>query len=153
MIQAMTSDTEQLSREQPPASLATTLWVWQVFHGIARYMPIKTSGSHWIYATYSDMAKGILYAADHGVRVINVNFGGRTASSTLSKCRQLCVAKKRSRHRRQPETIAATISYPAACEYAVAVSATTLSDDTFASFSNYGNQIALSAPGRESAQP
>ena len=109
-------------------------------------MPIKISDPTG-FATYSDMAKGIIYAADHGVRVINISFGGRTASSTLQNAVSYAWQKNALVIAAAGNDSSSTVSYPAACQYAVAVSAT-LSDDTFASFSNYGNQIALSAPGK-----
>ena len=92
------------------------------------------------------MAKAITYAVDHGARVINISFGGRTSSSTLQNAVNYAWQKNAI-------VIAAagndssTVSYPAACLNAIAVSAT-LSDDSFASFSNYGSEIAVSAPGK-----
>ncbi len=109
-------------------------------------MPIKISDSTG-YATYSDMAKGITYAADRGVRVINVSFGGRTSSSTLQNAVSYAWQKNALVIASAGNDSSSTVSYPAACQYAVAVSAT-LSDDTFASFSNYGNAISVSAPGK-----
>jgi subtilisin family serine protease len=109
-------------------------------------MPIKISDSTG-YATYSDMAKGIIYAADRGVRVINVSFGGRTSSSTLQNAVTYAWQKNAIVIASAGNDSSSTVSYPAACQYAVAVSAT-LSDDTFASFSNYGNAISVSAPGK-----
>jgi thermitase len=108
-------------------------------------MPLKISDPTG-YATYSNMAKGIIYAVDHGVRVINISFGGRTASSTLQNAVNYAWQKNAI-------VVAAagndssTVSYPAACKNTVAVSAT-LSNDSFASFSNYGSAIAVSAPGK-----
>lgn len=68
-------------------------------------MPIKISDSTG-YATYSDMAKGITYAADRGVRVINVSFGGRTSSSTLQNAVTYAWQKMQS-SLPQPETTVA----------------------------------------------
>ena len=108
-------------------------------------LPIKISDPTG-YATYSDMAKAIIYATDRGARVINISFGGRTASSTLQNAVNYAW-QKNSIVIASAGNDSSTVSYPAACQNAVAVSAT-LSDDTFASFSNYGNSIAISAPGK-----
>src|SRR5262249_38944556 len=35
------------------------------------------------YASYSDIASAITYAADHGVRIINISIGGSSSSSAL----------------------------------------------------------------------
>uniref|UniRef100_UPI0027B95910 S8 family serine peptidase n=1 Tax=Geobacter sp. TaxID=46610 RepID=UPI0027B95910 len=57
------------------AGVAGVAWQNQI-------MPLVISDSTG-YATYSRMASAITYAADHGVRIINLSFGGTTSSSTL----------------------------------------------------------------------
>lgn len=45
-------------------------------------LPIRISAPDG-YATYSAMASAIIYAADHGAKVINLSYGGENYSSTL----------------------------------------------------------------------
>ena len=108
-------------------------------------MPIRMSDSSG-YALYSNMAKAIDYAADHGAKVINLSFGGSSASSTLQSAVDyawnkgcVIVASAMNNNTSAPY-------YPAACNHVMAVAATS-SSDTKASFSNYGSWIDVSAPG------
>ena len=110
----------------------------------ARIMPVKVLdqyGNGW----YSDIAAGIVYAANNGARVINLSLGGSSDSQTL----RMAVDYARSRG---ALVIAATgntggsVLYPAAYEPVLAVAATD-SNDRRASFSSYGPQVDLAAPG------
>lgn len=98
------------------------------------------------YATYSDIASAITYAADHGSRIINVSIGGSSSSSTLQSAVTYAWNKGAVVFASAMNNSSSTPYYPAACDYAVAVSATE-PNDTLASFSNYGNWISVSAPG------
>lgn len=98
------------------------------------------------YASYSNIANAITYAADCGVKVINISIGGSSSSLTLQNavnyawnkgCVIFACAMNNSTNTRY---------YPAACDNVVAVSATS-SSDTLASFSNYGDWIDIAAPG------
>jgi subtilisin family serine protease len=98
------------------------------------------------FALYSDIADAITYAVDHGVRVMNISIGGSSSSSILQEAINyawnhgaLVIAAAHNYHTDTPY-------YPAACDHAVAVSATNESDQK-ASFSNYGNWIDVAAPG------
>jgi subtilisin family serine protease len=111
----------------------------------SRVMPLVAVNSG-DYAAYSDIAAAIQYAADHGVRVINVSIGGPNSSITVQKAVDyawnkgaLVFAAAMNRGVSEPY-------YPAACARAVAVSATD-SNDRLASFSNFGEWITLAAPG------
>ena len=108
-------------------------------------MPVKVVNSKG-YAKYSDVAEGIIYAADHGAKVINLSLGGYTSSS----CLQDAVSHAWSTG---AVVVAAAGNgsfdrpfYPAACADAIAISATDR-DDARASFSNYGSYISVAAPG------
>ena len=110
----------------------------------ARVMPVKVLdqyGNGW----YSDIAAGIIYAADNGARIINLSLGGSQDSQTLRDA----VDYARGRG---ALVIAATgntgsaVLYPAAYAPVLAVAATD-SNDQSASFSNYGSQVDVAAPG------
>ena len=112
----------------------------------ARVMPVKVLdqyGNGW----YSDIAAGIIYAADSGAKIINLSLGGAAASQTL--CEAAAYAQQRG-----ALVVAATgnagaaVFYPAACAGVLAVAATDRADQR-AGFSNFGPQVDLAAPGVE----
>jgi subtilisin family serine protease len=114
--------------------------------GGARIMPVKVLdqfGNGW----YSDIAAGIIYAADNGAQVINLSLGGTADSQLLRDA--VDYARQRG-----ALVIAATgntggaVLYPAAYEPVLAVAATDRSDQV-AGFSNRGAQVDVAAPGVE----
>ncbi|WP_020589444.1 S8 family serine peptidase [Desulfobacter curvatus] len=98
------------------------------------------------YATYYDIAQAINYAADQGVRIMNISIGGSSYSYTLQAAVNYAWNKGAVIFACAHNYSTDTPYYPAACTNVVAVSATT-SSDTFANFSNYGDWIDISAPG------
>jgi thermitase len=98
------------------------------------------------YATYSNIASAINYAADHGARIISISIGGSMASSTLQSAVDYAWSKGAVIFAAAMNNSSTTPYYPAACNNVLAISATE-STDTLASFSNYGSWIDLSAPG------
>ena len=111
----------------------------------ASILPVKISDPSG-YASYSNMAKALTYAVDHGARVINISFYGSTASSTLQSAADYVWARNGLIFACAGNTGTNFPQYPAACARVIAVSSTT-SSDTFASYSTYGSFISLSAPG------
>jgi thermitase len=110
----------------------------------ARVMPVKVLdeyGNGW----YSDIAAGIVYAADNGAKIINLSLGGAPASQTL--CEAAAYAQQRG-----VLLVAATgnggdpVFYPAACDGVLAVAATDQAARR-AAFANFGPQVDLAAPG------
>jgi subtilisin family serine protease len=97
-------------------------------------------------AAYSDIAEAIQYAADRGVRVINISIGGAVPSSTLQSAVDYAWSKGALIFASAMNTSSSDPYYPAACNHVMAVSATD-GNDRLASFSNYGNWIAIAAPG------
>ncbi len=97
--------------------------------------------------TVSAVAKGIVYAADHGARVINLSLGGVIVCSTLWDACQYA-------HDRGVFIAAASgndggfIGTPAWYPSTIAVGASTPTD-TRAGFSNYGLALDLVAPGTD----
>jgi thermitase len=98
------------------------------------------------YASYSNIASAINYAADHGVRIISISILGSASSTTLQSAVNYAWSKGAVVFAAAGNNSSSAPVYPAACTNVVAVSATEPTD-TFSSFSNYGNWITLSAPG------
>ena len=98
------------------------------------------------YASYSDIASAITYAADHGARVVNISIGGTSASSTMQSAVNYAWNKGTVVFASAGNGGANTLYYPAACQNVVSVGATD-STDTVASFSNFSNGLSLTAPG------
>jgi thermitase len=96
---------------------------------------------------YSSIANGIVWAVDHGARVVNLSLGGTAWSQTL--CDAVAAALQRG-----AIVVAAAGNngssapfYPAACPGSIGVAATT-SADALASYSDTGSpNVFLSAPG------
>ena len=87
-----------------------------------------------------------MYAADHGVRIINISIGGPASSSTLQSAVNYAWGKGSVVFASAMNNATSAPYYPAACDYVIAVSATE-PGNTLAGFSNYGSWISLAAPG------
>ncbi len=98
------------------------------------------------WASYYDIARAITFAADKGVRVMNISIGGSSSSTTLQNAVNYAWNKGAVIFACAQNYATSTPYYPAACANVVAVSATT-STDTRASFSNYGDWVDIAAPG------
>jgi subtilisin family serine protease len=118
----------------------------------ARIMPVKVLNQYGD-GFYSDLAAGIVYAAENGARIINMSLGGAEPSQTL------CAAVDYARWH-GALVVSATgndgapwIRYPAACPGVLAVAATDSNDQRAQVdgryFSNYGPQVDLAAPGQD----
>ena len=97
-------------------------------------------------ATSFNIARAIEFAADAGIRVINMSLGGLSFSTTEQTAINYAWNKGSIIFACAMNNGINTPHYPAACENVVAVSATN-SSDTLASFSNYGDWIDIAAPG------
>lgn len=110
-------------------------------------MPVKVLGQNGS-GTYSDIADGIMFAADNGAQVINLSLGGPSNSITLKNALAYAYDKGvtivcASGNNGSPNTIA----YPAAYdEHCITVGATRY-DETVAYYSNRGLSLDLVAPG------
>ncbi len=110
-----------------------------------KVMPIQvvdSSGS----GSYSNLASGITYAADHGARIISISLCGPTASSTLQSAESYAWNKGAVIFGAAGNSSSSAPCYPASDPNVVSVSATD-QGGVFASFSNYGPYIDLAAPG------
>ncbi len=97
-------------------------------------------------ATDTDVAKGIIWVTDHGASVINISLGTYYNSDTLHQAIEyaqekgaLVVAAAGNESTNIP-------LYPAAYPGVIGVAATD-PNDGYASFSNYGSYVDISAPG------
>src|SRR5688572_6017835 len=98
------------------------------------------------YSTYSQWISGIIYAADHGAKVISMSIGGTTYSSSLQNAVNYAWNKGVVLVACAMNHGSNTPYYPAALNNVIAVSATD-SADKIASWSNYGDWISVAAPG------
>jgi thermitase len=109
-------------------------------------LPVKVLNSA-ANGSYAGIANGILWAAQHGARVINLSLGGSTASQTLCDAVASAISSGVVVVASAGNGSTSAANYPAACPGAVGVAATD-ERDAAASFSNYGSpDVFVSAPG------
>lgn len=109
----------------------------------SRIMPVRVSALDGT-ASYSNMAKGITWAADQGAKVANLSYQNVAGSATISS------AASYLRNKGGVLVVCAgnsgTLLSYAADTNITAVSSTN-SDDTFSSFSSFGSFVDIAAPG------
>jgi hypothetical protein len=111
-----------------------------------RIMPVRVLDAHGS-GVASDVAEGIIWAADHGARVINVSLGGgpspgmQAAMQYANAKRAVVVAAAGNGYQSGN-----TPTYPAAYPEAIAVASV---NDSLghSSFSNTGSYVDIAAPG------
>ena len=120
----------------------------------ATLMPVKvldSGGSGY----YSDVAAGIIYAVDHGAKVVNLSLGGLSGDNTLADAVQyahdhgvlvVAAAGNCAQDGYQCSFLYNPVVYPAAYPTVLAVAATN-SGDNWASFSEYRPYVGVAAPG------
>jgi thermitase len=106
-------------------------------------------------AALSDVSDGIVWAAQHGARVINLSLGATGGAYPVTLCNAVraaittygAVVVAAAGNGDPPGTPVSTPTYPAACTGVVGVAATD-SSDVPGSFSNFGSpDVFVSAPG------
>lgn len=109
-------------------------------------MPVKTLSDATPGPYLTNPYDGVIYAIAAGANVISMSWGGSTPSATNQSIMDLaysndilCVAAAGNSNTSAP-------MYPASYNHVLSVAATDI-NDTKASFSNYGTQIDVSAPG------
>jgi len=110
--------------------------------GNARIMPIRITDTSGMGYT-SMMAKGLTWAADRGVRVANISFGGAGSSTVQSAAQYL---KNKGGLLIMAAGNSGSESTIAPSDTLVVVSGTT-SSDARASWSSYGRFVDVAAPG------
>ncbi|MFN4151894.1 MAG: S8 family serine peptidase, partial [Candidatus Sericytochromatia bacterium] len=111
----------------------------------SKIMPIKVLDSSG-RGTTSTVAAGVTFAANVlDVKVLSMSLGGG-GSSTLQNAINYALSKDKVIVAAMGNNGNSALSYPAAYNGIIAVGATD-SNDTRASFSQYGNHISVTAPG------
>lgn len=115
----------------------------------AKIMPLKVCSLNGSCGHF-EITAGIVYAIEHGAKVVNLSLGGAgvrcpreqelAARLAAEQGVLLVAAAGNSAEGGNP------VGYPAACDGYVGVGATA-EGDTWASFSSYGDYVDLSAPG------
>lgn len=111
--------------------------------GSAPIMPVRVTSATGS-ATAARIASGIIWAADHGARVINLSFNGMAGNATITSAAQYA-------HEHGALVVAAAgncgcVDATADNPYILSISATDEADG-LAYFSSTGPQVDLSAPG------
>jgi subtilisin family serine protease len=110
-----------------------------------RLMPIKVLDKYNM-GSWSLLAQGILFAADHGARVINISVGAVIPSQTVESAISYAIESGAVIVAAAGNNDSNDPFYPAAYDGVVAVGATTRSGKLWAK-SDYGSYIDLVAPG------
>jgi len=110
-----------------------------------KIMPLRVLDADGIGSTY-DIAKAIVYATEHGAKVINMSFGGDSPSTLVEQAADYAYYNGVVLVASSGNESANTISYPAAHDSVIAVGAVRY-DKQLAYYSNYGPEQELVAPG------
>lgn len=111
--------------------------------GQLKVMPIRVSDSTG-HATWSAIAAGLTHAADRGARVANVSFSGAAGSAAVLSAASYMKNKGGLVFLSAGNS---NVNPGYANTSAVVIVAATDSNDTKASFSNFGDHVHLAAPG------
>jgi subtilisin family serine protease len=108
-------------------------------------LPVKVLGPTG-EGTTAALASGIVWAADHGARVINMSLGGPGTTQTLADAVRYAAARGVVLIASAGNEASTTPTYPAAYPEVISVAATTPMK-TLYPFSNRGDWVRLAAPG------
>ncbi|MCL4458475.1 MAG: S8 family serine peptidase [Chloroflexi bacterium] len=113
----------------------------------AKIMPIKVIDANGEGST-SNLEKGIIWAADHGAKIINMSLGGETSSppSSLQEAINYAYQKGCLLVAAAGNNGSSTLFYPASLEHVISVAATD-QNDARAYFSQYNAYVDVAAPG------
>jgi len=110
-----------------------------------KIMPLRVLDANGVGSTY-DIAKAIVYATEHGAKVINMSFGGDSPSTLVEQAADYAYYNGVVLVASSGNESANTVSYPAAHDSVIAVGAVRY-DKQLAYYSNYGPEQELVAPG------
>ncbi len=119
---------------------------------LCKIMPVKVLAYN-TKGLEGDVASGIIWAVDHGARILNLSLGGVGGSQTLARAvayaeahGALIVAAMGNDGQDPTLHYGADAEFPASLPGVVAVGAT-MADGEVAAYSNHGSWISLAAPG------
>jgi subtilisin family serine protease len=112
-------------------------------------MPVKVLDSTGAGKT-STVAAGIVWAVDHGARVLNMSWGSPGSTSALASAVAYAASKNAVLVAAAGNSGVDTPFYPAAYSEVIGVAATTETDARY-SWSNYGSWVKVTAPGCNAA--
>ncbi len=112
-----------------------------------RILPLRVLNADGVGA-YSDVAAAIVFAVDNGAQIINLSLGGSQPASVLADAVDYAAARDVLVIAAAGNTGQSGVLYPAAYERVVAVGSVDR-DLQRSSFSSYGPEIGLLAPGRD----
>lgn len=110
-----------------------------------KIMPVKAMGAKG-YGTTFDIAKGIVWAVDHGADIINLSLGNYQPSKVLEEAVQYAYSRNVVMVSAAGNDGSSQPTYPSAYPEVMSVAAVDY-DGRRASFSNYGDYIDIAAPG------
>ena len=111
----------------------------------AQILPVRVLNSSG-YGTYSDIAEGIIYAADQGAQVINLSLGGTNASTVLENAVGYAMSRGAQVVAAAGNNFGGAIMYPAA--YAPVISVGALDQSLQHSSFNPAGALDVYAPGQ-----
>ncbi len=111
----------------------------------AKIMPVKVLDAAG-RGTDADIAQGIVWATDHGARIINLSLGGPGASDLIDNAVDYALQREVVLVAAAGNASSQALFYPAGAPGVLGVTATD-SAGQFASFSNHGPWYLLAAPG------
>jgi len=112
----------------------------------ARIMPLRVLDAQGL-GTYSDVAAAIVYAVDNGAKIINLSLGGSFPSTVLEDAVNYAVSHNVLVIAAAGNT-GGNVLYPAVYSGTIAVAAVDQNLQR-SSFSSYGPEVDLLAPGRD----
>jgi len=108
-------------------------------------MPVKVLGATGT-GSVSNVAAGIVWATDHGARVINLSLGSTTSSSTLAEAAQYAYERGVVLVAAAGNSSSSTLTYPAALPTVIGVAGSDGADQLTGT-SNFGSWVDVAAPG------
>lgn len=108
-------------------------------------MPVKVLDAEGSGNT-SDVAAGIVWAVDHGARVISMSLGSSDSTRTLADAVAYAHGKGAVLVAAAGNDGNSELNYPAALEGVIGVAGTTRGDELY-SWSNFGSWVQVAAPG------
>ena len=111
----------------------------------AQIMPVKVLNSFG-QGSFSNVAAGIIWATDHSAQIINMSLGGSNYSQILQDAVDYAARHNVLLVASSGNTNSNFVLYPARLPQVIAVAATN-ANNQHASFSNYGAEIDIAAPG------